>query len=93
MWSPGYYIGMLGEMSKQVFEEYINKQHTEKSNAGRPSKKKGGWLHLGNELPSFRLGYRDVGARIRSKNYTPQNLLKDISQQKNAESFRLDVSF
>jgi putative transposase len=39
LWSPSYYIGTLGEMSKQVVEEYINNQRTEKSNAGRPSKK------------------------------------------------------
>ena len=39
LWSPSYYIGTLGDMSKQVVEEYINNQRTEKSNAGRPSKK------------------------------------------------------
>ena len=39
LWSSSYYIGTLGETSKQVVEEYINNQRTEKSNAGRPSKK------------------------------------------------------
>ncbi|WP_376752226.1 transposase [Limosilactobacillus allomucosae] len=35
LWSRSYYIGTLGNMSKEVVERYIANQRTTKSNAGR----------------------------------------------------------
>lgn len=35
LWSPSYYIGTLGNMSKKVVDDYINNQLTEYNN-GRP---------------------------------------------------------
>lgn len=40
LWSRSYYMGTLGNMSKEVVERYIAAQRTTKSNTGRPPLKK-----------------------------------------------------
>lgn len=40
VWSRSYYMGTLGNMSKEVVENYIANQRTTKSNAGRPPLKR-----------------------------------------------------
>ena len=40
LWSRNYYMGTLGNMSKEVVERYIANQRTTKSNAGRPPLKR-----------------------------------------------------
>ncbi|WP_373875466.1 IS200/IS605 family transposase [Lapidilactobacillus luobeiensis] len=39
LWSPSYYMGTLGNMSKETVANYIQNQRTERGKAGRPSKK------------------------------------------------------
>lgn len=39
LWSPSYYMGTLGDMSKETVANYIQNQRTERGKAGRPSKK------------------------------------------------------
>lgn len=36
LWSPSYYMGTLGDMSKETVEHYIENQRTERGKAGRP---------------------------------------------------------
>ncbi|WP_461219637.1 transposase, partial [Lapidilactobacillus salsurivasis] len=38
LWSPSYYMGTLGNMSKETVANYIQNQRTERGKAGRPSK-------------------------------------------------------
>lgn len=38
LWSPSYYMGTLGNMSKEAVANYIQNQRTERGKAGRPSK-------------------------------------------------------
>lgn len=40
LWSRSYYMSTLGDMSREVVENYIAAQRTAKSNAGRPKHKK-----------------------------------------------------
>lgn len=40
LWSRSYYMSTLGNMSKDVVEQYIANQRTTKSKAGRPKQKK-----------------------------------------------------
>lgn len=40
LWSPSYYMGTLGNMSKDTVEHYIENQRTEKGTAGRPPLKR-----------------------------------------------------
>ena len=40
LWSPSYYIGTLGEMSKSVVENYIESQRSEASLARYDKKKR-----------------------------------------------------
>lgn len=40
LWSRSYYMSTLGDMSREVVENYIATQRTVKSNAGRPKHKK-----------------------------------------------------
>lgn len=40
LWSRSYYMSTLGDMSREVVENYIAAQRTVKSNAGRPKHKK-----------------------------------------------------
>ncbi|WP_225422233.1 transposase, partial [Lapidilactobacillus achengensis] len=38
LWAPSYYMGTLGNMSKETVANYIQNQRTERGKAGRPSK-------------------------------------------------------
>jgi putative transposase len=38
LWSPSYYMGTLGDVSKETVANYIQSQRTERGKAGRPSK-------------------------------------------------------
>ncbi|MFD1485157.1 IS200/IS605 family transposase [Lacticaseibacillus baoqingensis] len=38
LWSPSYYMGTLGNMSKETVANYIQTQRTERGKAGRPNK-------------------------------------------------------
>ena len=38
LWSPSYYMGTLGDMSKETAANYIQNQRTERGRGGRPKK-------------------------------------------------------
>ncbi|AJT51307.1 hypothetical protein LBLM1_10345 [Limosilactobacillus mucosae LM1] len=45
LWSRSYYMGTLGNMSKEVVERYIANQRTTKSNADHLSKENSALRH------------------------------------------------